>query len=105
MLPPRKRDALRRFFFTTNTSSLRVGHDRNHPRACVYFCDARKFRGAMLTGTMKVRGDREAKEMIWRDGDTLYYAGGVTDPDYCVLEFTAVAGRYYADFHSETFSP
>ena len=37
------------------------------------------------------------------DGDTTYYAGGVTDPDYCVLRFTAQSGRYYSNFNSEDF--
>lgn len=27
----------------------------------------------------------------------------VTDPDCCVLKFVAVSGRYYANFHSESF--
>ena len=31
------------------------------------------------------------------------YPGGVTDPDYCVLKFTASKGRYYANFKSESF--
>lgn len=33
----------------------------------------------------------------------MYYAGGVTDPDYCVLRFTAVRGRFYGNFKSENF--
>jgi general stress protein 26 len=28
---------------------------------------------------------------------------GVTDPDYCVLKFTARSGRYYSNFKSEDF--
>jgi general stress protein 26 len=52
---------------------------------------------------MEVLIDDETKEMIWRDGDTQYYAGGVTDPDYCVLRFIAQAGRYYSNFKSEDF--
>lgn len=48
--------------------------------------------------------DSGSKEMIWRDGDTMYYSKGVTDPDYCVLKFTAQSGRYYANFHSENFN-
>jgi len=28
---------------------------------------------------------------------------GVTDPDYCVLRFTAEIGRYYSNFKSEDF--
>ena len=57
----------------------------------------------MLKGTMEVMEDADAKEMIWRDGDTMYYPGGVTDPDYCVLKFKAQSGRYYANFKSEDF--
>jgi general stress protein 26 len=57
----------------------------------------------MLVGTMEVLTDAESKEMIWRDGDTTYYPGGVADPDYCVLKFTAHKGRYYSNFSSEDF--
>ena len=103
MLPPRKREGIRAFWFTTNTSSMRAAQYRENPNACVYFYDKRFFRGVMLKGTMEVLEDAPAKEMIWRDGDTLYYKGGVTDPDYCVLKFTARSGRYYANFHSEDF--
>ena len=57
----------------------------------------------MLKGTMEVLEDSESKEMIWREGDTMYYPKGVTDPDYCVLRFTAAEGRYYSNFKSKTF--
>ena len=57
----------------------------------------------MPKGTMEVLEDSESKEMIWREGDTMYYPKGVTDPDYCVLRFTAAEGRYYSNFKSETF--
>ena len=103
MLPPRKCEGIKTFWFTTNTSSLRVAQYRDNPHACIYFYDKRFFRGVMLQGTMEVREDAVTKEMIWQDGDTLYYAQGVTDPDYCVLKFAAQTGRYYADFHSEDF--
>ena len=56
------------------------------------------------TSTMEVLTDAATKEMIWREGDTLYYKEGVTDPDYCVLRFTATDGRYYHDFSSEDFT-
>jgi len=103
MLPPRKRDGISVFYFTTNTSSMRVAQYRKNPKACIYFCDRRFFRGVMLKGTVEVLEDAASKEMIWLDGDTLYYPKGVTDPDYCVLKFTARSGRYYANFHSENF--
>ncbi len=104
MLPPRRREGIRRFWFTTNTSSMRVRHYRQNPKASIYFCDRRFFRGVMLQGTMEVLEDAASKELIWQEGDTLYYPGGVTDPDYCVLCFTATGGRYYANFGSESFA-
>lgn len=43
------------------------------------------------------------KNMIWRKGDIVFYKKGVTDPDYCVLKFTAEKGRYYCDLKTENF--
>ncbi|MDR7814123.1 MAG: pyridoxamine 5'-phosphate oxidase family protein [Lacrimispora sp.] len=103
MLPPRKRVGIKTFYFTTNTSSMRVKQFRSNPKACIYFCDKRFFRGVMLKGTMEVLEDAASKEMIWQEGDTMYYPKGVTDPDYCVLKFIAQTGRYYANFSSENF--
>ena len=104
MLAPRKREGIKTFYFTTNTSSMRVAQYRTNPQACIYFCDKRFFRGVMLKGTMTVLEDMASKEMIWQEGDTVYYPHGVTDPDYCVLRFTVQTGRYYTNFSSEDFT-
>ena len=105
MLSPRKREGIKVFYFTTNTSSMRVKQYRENPKACIYFCDQRFFRGVMLKGSMEVLEDGTSKRLIWQDGDTMYYPKGVTDPDYCVLRFTAESGRYYSNFKSEDFRP
>ena len=104
MLPPRKIEG-RCVYFTSNTSSMRAAQYAENNKASVYFFNKGRFRyeGVMLIGTMEVLTDAKSKEMIWRVGDTLYYKGGVTDPDYCVLKFTAVKGRRYCDFHSDSF--
>ena len=103
MLPPRKREGIKHFWFTTNTSSMRVAQYRANPNACIYFFDKRFFRGVMLKGKMEVLEDAESKKMVWQEGDTMYYSKGVTDPDYCVLRFTTQTGRYYTNFSSENF--
>jgi general stress protein 26 len=103
MLSPRKRVGIREFWFTTNTSSMRVAQYRANPKAALYFMDRRFFRGVMLRGHMEVCEDMPTKESIWQDGDTQYYPLGVTDPDYCVLHFVADNARYYSDFHSKDF--
>jgi general stress protein 26 len=104
MLPPRKRDDIKHFYFTTNKSSMRAKQYAGNPKACVYFFDKRFFRGVMLIGTMEVLHDSATKKMIWKDGDEMYYPEGVGDPDYCVLRFTAQSGRYYSNFKSENFT-
>lgn len=104
MLQPRKREGIKTIYLTTNTSSMRVAQYRKNKRACIYFCDARFFRGVMLQGTMEVLTDSASKEMIWEEGDTMYYPEGVTDPDYCVLKLTVNSGRFYTNFKSESFS-
>ena len=103
MLSPRKRDGLREIWFSTNTSSMRVAQYRANPKASVYFYDRRFFRGVQLLGTMEVLEDAAIKEELWEVGDKMYYPQGVTDPDYCVLKFTAQNGRYYSNFKSEDF--
>ena len=106
MLKPRKIDGLRQFYFSTNTSSMRVKQYMNNPNACIYFYHKGliKYTGVMLKGTMEVLTDQKTKDMIWRKGDTMFYKGGVTDPDYCVLRFTAESGRYYCDLETESFT-
>lgn len=57
----------------------------------------------MLTGTMEVLEDEATKRAMWRTGDKMYYPKGVTDPDYCILKFTATSGRYYCNYTLENF--
>lgn len=105
MLKPRKRVGLKEFYFSTNTSSMRVKQFLNNPNASIYFYHKGliKYTGVMLVGKMEVLTDQETKNMIWRKGNTIFYKGGVTDPDYCVLKFTAQSGRYYCDLKTEDF--
>lgn len=103
MLPPRLRQGLKEFYFTTNTSSMRVKQFSAQPKASIYFFDNITFKGVMLIGNMEVMKDEETKKMIWKNGDELYYSKGITDPDYCVLKFTSISGRFYSNFSSENF--
>ena len=104
MLKPRDRKDIKEFWFTTNTSSNKVKFFRENPKASIYFVDKRFFRGVSLIGTVEVLEDQESKRQIWLEGDTMYYPLGVDDPDYCVLKFTAIKGRYYSNFQSEDFT-
>jgi len=98
MLAPRKIDG-NTLYFTTNTSSKKIKHFTENKNSCVYFYKRGKIRyqGATLTGTMEICTDQPTKDMIWRKGDGFIYKKGVTDPDYCVLKFTAETCEYYCD--------
>lgn len=103
MLPPRKAVALKTFYFITTTDSLRVAHFRDNPKSCIYFCDPAHYVGLMLRGTMEVLEDQKTKAMLWQETDTVYYKGGVSDPNYCALRFTACSGRLYRNFTATDF--
>lgn len=98
MLAPRKIDG-NDLYFTTNTSSMRVAQYTANEKACVYFYKRGRFSyvGVMLVGTMKVLKEQSVKDEIWRAGDTMFYKNGKTDPDYCVLKFSAQKCRVYKD--------
>lgn len=103
MLKPREREGIKTIWFSTNTSSNKVKCFKENNKASVYFIDKRFFRGISLIGTVEVLETPEAKERIWRKGDTMYYKEGVNDPDYCVLKFTTTKARYYSNFKSVDF--
>ena len=104
MLSPRVIDG-NVMYLSTNTSSLKVKQFLANEKACVYFYKRGRFKyqGAALIGNMQVCEDQPTKELIWRFGDKLFYKQGVTDPDYCVLKFTAKSAEYYCDFKVERF--
>ena len=104
MFTPRKIEG-NCFYFTTNTSSMRAQQFLKNPKASSYFYQRGRFKyeGIMLIGTMEVLQDEAIKREIWRSGDIIYYKQGVTDPDYCVLKFTANKGRHYSDLKTESF--
>ncbi len=105
MLKTRKREGIKEFYFSTNTSSMRVKQYQNNSNACIYFYHKGliKYVGVMLKGKMEVLTDQETKTALWKKSDIIFYKKGVTDPDYCVLKFTATSGRYYCDLKTENF--
>jgi len=103
MLAPCKRDGIKFFYWHTNSPSMRIKQYRDNPKACIYFCDKRFFRGVMLKGTMEVLEDKKIKKEIWKDDYSMYYNGGVDGGDFIIIKFTAKEGRYYSNFHSEDF--
>ncbi len=102
MLAPRKIDG-NEIYFSTNTSSNKIKQYLANNKACIYFYKRGKikYQGFTMIGEMQVCTDQATKEEIWRFGDSIFYKQGVTDPDYCVLKFKAIAAEYYCDLKKE----
>ncbi len=66
MLKPRKHSGLREFYFSTNTSSMKVKQYRANPNASIYFYykGLIKYVGVMLKGKMEVLTDQKTKNML-----------------------------------------
>ena len=96
-------EGLNRIWFSTNTSSRRVGQLVQNSKTCVYFVDFEQWKGLMLVGDVEVLQDMESRQRLWREGFEKYYPLGVTDPDYTVLRFTAQRGNYYHALSNVTF--
>jgi general stress protein 26 len=96
-------EGLNRIWLSTNTSSKRVGQLTRNAKTCIYFVDLEQWKGLMLVGEAEVLQDTESRQRLWREGFEKYYPLGVTDPDYCVLRFTAQWGNYYHALSNVTF--
>lgn len=97
-------DSFQTQYFSTNTSSRKVGYYQNNPKASVYYCEPDQYKGVLFVGDMEVCTDQETKDFLWREGFECYYPAGATDPDYCVLKFTASSGSFYHGLNSTTFA-
>lgn len=99
-----KRIGIKEFYFASNNSSIRVKQFINNKNACLYFYGGIFYTGIMLEGTIEVLNDEMNKSKIWKKTfKSVYKNGGINDPDYCVIKFTAKTGRYYYKFQSESF--
>ncbi|MDR1248850.1 MAG: pyridoxamine 5'-phosphate oxidase family protein [Treponema sp.] len=91
-----KHDGLKTFYFASNNSAMRTEQYKHNTSACIYFNGGPVYKGLMLEGTMEIANDATNKKLIWKKGmKNAYKNGGINDPDYCVLKFTAKTGRFY----------
>lgn len=94
-----------RIYFTTNSSSEKVSQIKKNGKASVYYCSPSEWRGLMLGGTISVVSDKVLKERIWQKDWTMYYPGGIQDPDYSILCLTPRIAKYYEYMDSIFWNP
>ncbi len=105
-----RNDGLQRFWFCSNTSSRRAKEIQRDNRASLYAYefapDANPVicRGVMLSGTVELSWDDDLRKSLWQDFMTMYYPQGPLDPDFVVVQFTAVSGNYYEGLQNFDFT-
>ncbi len=103
-LKPLKRNGIKEIYFSTHGATNKVKHFIDNPKASLYLYDAAVFKGAMLKGKMEILTAREDKQPLWQPGNEMHYPGGVDDPNFCVLKFTASSCRCYNQLRSKDYA-
>ena len=105
VVPGKHRVSLKEMYFCTNTSSRFAQEISRNGKASVYFFSKLLvWKGCMLKGNMEIVSDPEIKLQYWQDAfKNAYPEKAPTDPEFCVLQFTPVSGRFYAWYKPEDF--
>lgn len=91
---------LRTVWMTTEYSGEKVRHFLRDPRAGLCFYTERG--SVSLTGEVEVLREPSLLESFWQEGFRRYFPQGASDPQYCLLRFTALQGKGWIDgsFHA-----
>lgn len=94
-----KTDGVKEVWFVTGLKSSKVKFFTMNNRASVCYCDEGNNNNNNITliGTVEVLTDPQLKKQLWMDWFINYFPGGVLDPNYCILKFTANAGVFWID--------
>ena len=93
-----KREADLTTYFTTNTSSPKIKRMQENSKVCVYYSKPDEWRGLMMAGQLEIVEEPEIKKSLWQSNWTMYYPGGVEDPDYAVLRLRPAFLQGYHQF-------
>ncbi len=105
VVPGKYRDSLNEMYFCTNTSSHFAAEIAKNSKSSVYFYTrGLSWQGCMLKGHMEIVSDMEIKAKYWQDKfKDAYPEKAYTDPDFCVLRFVPIAGRFYSHYQPVDF--
>jgi len=106
VIPGKIRDSIKEIFFCTNTSSKFAHEISRNPKSSVYFFSKilLSWKGCMLKGNMEIVLDIELKRKYWQNlYKDAYPEKLFTDPDFCLLKFSTISGRFYSNFKIEDF--
>ena len=80
-------------YLVTDINSLKIDEINANPDAVLTFQSARKF--ASVRGKLAVLSDRHLIEKMWKGAWKVWFPDGKSDPNICLLKFTAHEGEYW----------
>lgn len=95
VLSKTKADGIKKVWCSTGLSGTKVKHFNENPKASV--CFWKDGNSVTLVGKVIVKTDREIREEMWLDWFIDHFPGGIDDPEYCILEFTAEEATLWID--------
>lgn len=87
VLSKTKSDSIKKLWCATGLSGTKTKHFNTNPKASV--CFWKDGNSVTLIGNVIVRTDRQIREEMWLDWFMDHFPGGIDDPNYCILEFSA----------------
>lgn len=94
-----KTDGINKVWFVTGLKSNKVKLFRDNNKASV--CYHEGLNNVTLVGDIEILTTGDIKEELWKDWFIKHFPGGITDPNYCVLEFTTREVIIWIDNHYE----
>jgi general stress protein 26 len=108
VVPAKYRESIENLYFCTNTSSRFVTALKINSNGSVYFYQKKLvgvWRGCYLQGHFEIINDITLKQHFWDDKfKGAYEQGTYLDPDFCLLKFTPINGRLYANYTLENLT-
>ena len=95
VLSKTKSDGIKKVWCATGLSGTKTRHFNVNPKASV--CFWKDGNSVTLVGKVTVQTDRQAREEMWSDWFIEHFPGGMDDPNYCILEFSAEQATLWID--------
>jgi len=88
-------ETISEIFLSSTISSNKVKSLQANNKASV--CYSTKDYNITLVGEVEILTDQATKSKCWQNWFIEVYPGGETDPDYCIIKFTAKRASLYID--------
>ena len=90
-----KSEDIKKVYVATGMIGTKIKHFKANPKAGV--CAWKDGNSVTLIGSVHVTQERAVLEEMWLDWFIEHFPGGVDDPNYCIVEFTAEEATLWID--------